>query len=614
MRKLLGFLAFVAAPAFAAPTVSLTAPTNGSLYLAPATFAVKANASSSGVGVNRVEFYADGNLINTDTTSPYQFDWTAVPAGTYSITAKVVDNNGAEATSAPRSVTVSGTNANPTVSLTAPADNARYLNPSSVTLSATAAGPELNDLLQKVEFYVNGTLTGTVTSAPYNFSWTSPPLGTYTLTAVATDSQGAQTTSAARTFVVTDQNQAPTVSIVTPLNNSQWHSPASFMFQANASSGEANDIVRVEFYVNGVLQGQDTTAPYSINLSNLVAGTYTLMARAIDGQNAQTDSATRTITVSDTNLAPTVTISAPSGGANYPSAPASFTLSATASAGEVNGWVTQVQFYVNGSLVNTDTAGPWSFGVSGLANGSYTLTAKATDQLGAETTSAPVTVTVGPVPALHFIQVDHLNTPRAIYDANQNLKWRWEQAEPFGVNVPDENPSALGVFEFPVRFPGQYFDKETNLAYNYYRDYDALLGRYAQSDPIGLRGGLNSYAYVGNTPLAGTDATGEALPIIIAAGVIYAGIKLYPVIQGAVTLIGQGSICTSTKQTLEYAEAAFAYCERRRLRGDGCDCSNEADAVKRASDDHRVSCVGGTTSGAAGTQGAQGFVPGRAMR
>jgi RHS repeat-associated protein len=58
--------------------------------------------------------------------------------------------------------------------------------------------------------------------------------------------------------------------------------------------------------------------------------------------------------------------------------------------------------------------------------------------------------------------------------------WRWDQQEPFGVNVPDENPGELGAFEFPLRFPGQYFDKETNLHYNYFRDYDPGLGSYKQ--------------------------------------------------------------------------------------------------------------------------------------
>jgi RHS repeat-associated protein len=72
--------------------------------------------------------------------------------------------------------------------------------------------------------------------------------------------------------------------------------------------------------------------------------------------------------------------------------------------------------------------------------------------------------------------------------------WRWDQQEPFGVSVPDENPSGLGVFDLPLRLPGQYFDKETNLSYNYFRYYDPAVGRYIQSDPIGLVAGLNTYA------------------------------------------------------------------------------------------------------------------------
>lgn len=510
MRALLAAVALsLSFASVAAPTVSLTAPTNGNLYLAPATFAVKANASASGVGINRVEFYANGVLIQTDTTSPYQFDWTGVAAGTYAITAKAVDNNGAATTTAARTVTVAATNTAPTVSLTAPADNARYLNPTSVTLSATAAGPELNDILQKVEFFLNGTLAGTDTEQPFSFDATGLVPGTYTLTAVATDSQGAQTTSAPRTFTVSATNVPPTVSIVTPLDNSRWHSPAGFMFQANASSGEANDSVQVQFFVNGVLQGTDTTSPYSVNLSSLAAGTYTLMARAIDGQGAQVDSVTRTVTVSDTNNPPTVSITSPAQNTNYPTAPASFTLSATAGAGEVNGSVSRVEFYVNGSLVNTDTAGPFSFNVSGLGNGTYTLTAKAVDQLNAETTSAPITVTVGVAPLQgYFIDTDHLNTPRLVADAAGTAVWRWDQQEPFGVNVPDENPSGLGAFEFPMRFPGQYFDKETNLNYNYFREYDPGLGQYTRADPMGVVAGPNLYAYVWQSPLRYYDSFG----------------------------------------------------------------------------------------------------------
>jgi RHS repeat-associated protein len=116
--------------------------------------------------------------------------------------------------------------------------------------------------------------------------------------------------------------------------------------------------------------------------------------------------------------------------------------------------------------------------------------------------------------------------------------WRWDQQEPFGVNVPDENPSGLGAFDLPLRLPGQYFDKETNLHYNYFRDYDPSLGRYGESDPIGLQGGINTYAYVRGDPVNRTDEDG----LFGAAGAVI----------GAATSIGiQVTICAQLGGDLE---------------------------------------------------------------
>jgi len=66
----------------------------------------------------------------------------------------------------------------------------------------------------------------------------------------------------------------------------------------------------------------------------------------------------------------------------------------------------------------------------------------------------------------------------------------------------------LGTFSFNLRFPGQYFDSETGLFYNYFRDYDPAVGRYVESDPIGLAGSINTYAYVGGNPLSRFDVYG----------------------------------------------------------------------------------------------------------
>jgi RHS repeat-associated protein len=103
---------------------------------------------------------------------------------------------------------------------------------------------------------------------------------------------------------------------------------------------------------------------------------------------------------------------------------------------------------------------------------------------------------------------DHLNTPRLVADATGTTVWRWDQAEPFGNNPADENPNGLGAFDLPLRLPGQRYDKETGLAYNMARDYASDTGRYVQSDPIGLRGGLNTYLYVSAIPLRLIDPTG----------------------------------------------------------------------------------------------------------
>ena len=112
---------------------------------------------------------------------------------------------------------------------------------------------------------------------------------------------------------------------------------------------------------------------------------------------------------------------------------------------------------------------------------------------------------------LFYIHPDHLGTPRAITKPADNaLVWRWENAEPFGNSIPNENPSGLGSFVYNLRFPGQYFDMETGLHYNYFRDYDPAIGRYVQSDPAGLIGGLNTYGYVGARPLALIDPWGLA--------------------------------------------------------------------------------------------------------
>ena len=133
-----------------------------------------------------------------------------------------------------------------------------------------------------------------------------------------------------------------------------------------------------------------------------------------------------------------------------------------------------------------------------------------------DTPVAVLTQTVAGTPAVttttvNYVYPDHLDTARVITRASDNrMRWRWDGADPFGVAAPNQNPANLGAFEFNPRFPGQYYDRETNLHFNYFRDYDPRVGRYVQSDPIGLAGGINTYAYVGGNPLRLVDPLGLA--------------------------------------------------------------------------------------------------------
>ncbi|MBT1708869.1 T9SS type A sorting domain-containing protein [Fulvivirgaceae bacterium PWU5] len=199
-----------------------------------------------------------------------------------------------------------GGNNAPTVSLTSPANGATFTAPATVSLAANASDGDGS--VTKVAFFQNGALLGEDTSAPYTFTWSNVGTGSYTLTAVARDNQGATTTSSSVTITATTSggNTPPVVSLTSPPNGATFTAPASVTIAANAS--DANGTVsKVEFFQGSTKLGEDASSPYSYTWTGVTAGTYSITARATDNQNATTTSSAVSITVSN-----------PTGGCNAP--------------------------------------------------------------------------------------------------------------------------------------------------------------------------------------------------------------------------------------------------------------------------------------------------------
>ena len=107
-----------------------------------------------------------------------------------------------------------------------------------------------------------------------------------------------------------------------------------------------------------------------------------------------------------------------------------------------------------------------------------------------------------------YIHGDHLNTPRLATNDSQTVVWRWD-SDAFGTTAANDDPDGDSTAtEINLRFPGQYFDAETGLHYNYFRTYDPSTGRYLESDPIGLEAGIDTYGYVSANPLSLIDPFG----------------------------------------------------------------------------------------------------------
>ena len=414
----------VTQPSNQSPSISITAPANNANFTIGTAITISANASDADGSVARVEFFYGSTKIGEDLSSPYSIVWNQVTPGTYSITAKATDNVNATTTSSAVSVTLNG-NAAPTVSITSPANNATFTSGSNIAMSANAG--DTDGTVSKVEFYYGGTKIGEDVTSPYSFTWTSPAVGDYVLTAKAFDNLGAVRTSTAINVSVKAPNVAPTVLLTSPAPNATYPSGSTVTITANASDNDGS-VSKVEFFNGTTKIGEDATAPYSLAWTGVTAGTHTISAKVTDNVGATANSSSVSFSIQPANKPPTISISGPANNATFNSG-SNITITAVAS--DSDGTVSKVEFFNGGTKLGEDTSSPYSFTWNSVPAGVYSISTKATDNVGAVVTSAAISITVA-VPNTPPVVSITAPTNNSSFNANSAITITANASDPNG--------------------------------------------------------------------------------------------------------------------------------------------------------------------------------------
>ena len=386
------------APNNVPPSISITGPAAGASFTAPATITITNNATDSDGTVTKVDVFANGTLVGSSTSAPFTVVWNNAAAGTYNLTAVATDNGNASTTSAPVSITVTQGPPPPTglpagwsatdVGATGATGSSTFSNG---VFSVTGAGADVWGTADAFQYAYrsltgDGTIVARVTSIQNVNAWVKAGVMI----------RNSLSPSAAHGFMLVAASATKGV----PFQRRPADGAASV-----SSPGSQNTaprwvkLVRAGSLITGY-ESPDGVAWTVVGSDTFTMGSTVLVGLAVSshvsGVNATATFDNVTITTSTpppANQPPAVSLTSPASGATY-TAPA--TISIAASATDSDGTVAKVDFYAGTTLLGTDTAAPYQLSWSSVPAGSYTLTAVATDNGGATTTSSGVTVTVNP--------------------------------------------------------------------------------------------------------------------------------------------------------------------------------------------------------------------------
>ncbi len=369
------------------PTVSITTPTDGTVYNSAGITTVSAAAADIDGTVSNVEFYVDGVSLGSDNTVPYQVNY-IITNGTHTITAIATDNDGNQTTSAPVTITANIVNIPPNVMITSPSDG--LVLGSFATVNIIAAASDIDGSIAQVEFFINGNSIGTDNAPTYSITYDLLIDGIYTIVAVSTDNEGL--TSSDTITVRLGPNAPPRVNLVSPLNDTLMTSFSTRTIRAHASDpDQGGSIAQVEFFLNGSLYVTDDTPPYEFDHVFDANGDYFISAIATDNEGATQLDGPITMTVEVDNFPPTTQITSPADATTFlPSEIITITTNAEDSDGDIQ----HVEFFIDGLSYEIDDQYPYMVQWSPGTPGTYTITAIATDDDGVESISSEITINI----------------------------------------------------------------------------------------------------------------------------------------------------------------------------------------------------------------------------
>ncbi len=214
----------------------------------------------------------------------------------------------------------------------------------------------------------------------------------------ATSFDGVSTTTSASRRFSTTAASAPVVTLTAPATGASYALPATIEITADATDADGT-VARVDFYQGSTRLFTDTAAPFAYSWTGASSGTYSLTATAVDNENRATLSNAVTVTVTNPgNVAPSVALTSP---ANGSSAAANSSIPLAATASDTDGTVTKVEFFLGVTKIGEDLSSPYTLSYTLGPVGSYTFTAKATDNDGGFTISSALTINA--TPAVPFV-------------------------------------------------------------------------------------------------------------------------------------------------------------------------------------------------------------------